>query len=317
MSLRVAVITPYFRTPDAWLSRCHHSVAEQSYKCTHILVADGEPQAIANSFNAQHIVLPVCHRDYGDTPRGIGGLSAIGQAFDAIAYLDADNWYARDHIASLIDAHMRTGAAVCTARRTIHHLDGRQMGFQVNPDQYDTSCLMLFRSALQMAAEWALIPEDFHAIDDFVIWCRLMNSRLSRADTGRYTVAYRMGHVAAYRSLSWPVPEGARDINNALTVAHERWVAEGNPAAPELILVATAQNNNDRGIAWARLGRYDKAVQAFDKAIKQNPNYVEAHRNRGGALARLSRYDEALASFRRALEIHPNHAVGSHKLSLA
>ncbi len=123
--MRVAVISPYFRTPVEWLIRCHASVRAQDHPCTHILVADGEPQDVVATFAAQHIVLPVRHADYGDTPRAVGGLSAVGQGFDAIAYLDADNWYTRGHVASLIALHERTGAPICVSRRILYHLDGR------------------------------------------------------------------------------------------------------------------------------------------------------------------------------------------------
>src|SRR5258705_8390414 len=112
--LRVAVVTPYFRVPDAWLSQCHRSVAAQQYPCTHILIADGEPQDIVAEFAAEHILLEQAHADYGDTPRMIGSQAAVSRGFDAIAYLDADNWYYPTHIASLIGLHTRTGAAVCT-----------------------------------------------------------------------------------------------------------------------------------------------------------------------------------------------------------
>src|SRR6266478_7359441 len=118
VTLRVAVVTPYFRVPDEWLKQCHNSVAAQQHPCTHILVADGEPQQVAAEVSAEHIVLEKRHADYGDTPRLIGSQAAIRQGFDAIAYLDADNWYYPHHVASLIALHEMTGAAVCTSQRS-------------------------------------------------------------------------------------------------------------------------------------------------------------------------------------------------------
>ena len=75
--LKVAVVTPYFREPDAWLTQGIASVAAQTYPCTHILVADGFPRADLVPNTAQHIVLPQAHGDNGNTPRAIGSLSAI------------------------------------------------------------------------------------------------------------------------------------------------------------------------------------------------------------------------------------------------
>src|SRR3989344_8281647 len=107
--MKVAVITPYFNILDEWLLQCHRSVKSQTHPCTHILVADGRAKDIVNSLEAQHILLPVNYRDYGDTPRGVGSILAIGQGFDAIAYLDADNWYYPEHIASMVAAHKESG----------------------------------------------------------------------------------------------------------------------------------------------------------------------------------------------------------------
>jgi tetratricopeptide (TPR) repeat protein len=261
-------------------------------------------------------VLPARHADYGDTPRAIGGLSAIGQGFDAIAYLDADNWYARDHIASLIALHEHTGAAICTARRSIHHLDGRQLGFQLYSDECDTSCLMLFRPAFQIAPAWALIADDEHVIGDLIISYGIAKLGLSRADSGRYTVAYTAIHAAAYHLFGWPVPDGANAKNTGITEARTKWISEGYPPFPPKRFACTAKNNNDRGLAWAALDLHDKALEAFDKAIEQESGYIEAHNNRGSALVKLSRYQEALSSFQRVLAIDPNHTVARDNLTL-
>jgi hypothetical protein len=110
--MRVAVVTPYFREPLDWLRQCHASVRAQTHACTHVMVADGHPQSeVAGWPGLRHIALPTSHGDYGDTPRAIGSIEAIGAGFDAIAYLDADNAYAPDHIESLVELQRRTGAA--------------------------------------------------------------------------------------------------------------------------------------------------------------------------------------------------------------
>ena len=96
----------------------------QTFPCTHIMVADGRPQAIVDRMTVQHIILPVNNRDYGDTPRGIGSVLAISQGFDAIAYLDDDNWYYPEHIETMVHLHRQSNAAVITASRNLHRLDG-------------------------------------------------------------------------------------------------------------------------------------------------------------------------------------------------
>ena len=126
--MRVAVISPYYETPLDWMRQCHESVLAQTHPCVQILVADGVPVDELDAWNAQHIRLPQHHADYGDTPRAVGSMSAIGQGFEAIAYLDADNWFAPEHIESLVRLHEETGADVCLSSRDLHRIDGSRLG---------------------------------------------------------------------------------------------------------------------------------------------------------------------------------------------
>jgi hypothetical protein len=228
---RVAVITPYFDTPDDWLRQCHESVRTQTYPCTHIMVADGRPQACVSGFDAQHIVLPVRHADFGDSPRAVGSMSAIGQGFDAIAYLDADNWYDPDHIESLIKLHEATRAPILTSRRSLHRLDGSYMALCLTSDgeQFcDTSCLMLMRPAFHLASVWALMDPSQHPIDDRVVWQRILQSGLARAHTGKPSVGYRATLANFYHHFREEPPAGAR-VPVEVTRAADKWVREGNP----------------------------------------------------------------------------------------
>ena len=70
----------------------------------HVLVADGCPQPKINQWQAEHVQLPRSHGDIGSTPRLIGCYHAIGLGVDAVAFLDADNWYREDHISNLLEA---------------------------------------------------------------------------------------------------------------------------------------------------------------------------------------------------------------------
>ena len=84
--MRVAVITPYFREPDAILRQCHASVRGQTHPCTHFLIADGHPNPLFSNDGATvHIALPKPNADNGNTPRAIGGILADQYGFDAVA----------------------------------------------------------------------------------------------------------------------------------------------------------------------------------------------------------------------------------------
>ena len=213
--LRVAVVTPYCDEPEETLRRCHESVLAQTHPCAHVLVADGDGAPFVKGWRAQHIVLGQRHSDLGDTPRAAGSLSAIGQGFDAIAYLDADNWYEPDHVATMIDLHRTTGAAVCVARRTLRRLDGSLLSATGDPgegvDFVDTNCLFLMAEALRVAPMWALIPREAHAIGDRVVWGAILALKLRAARSDRPTVCYRTSFRAHYVERGEAPPPGAKD----------------------------------------------------------------------------------------------------------
>lgn len=54
------------------------------------------------------------------------------------------------------------------------------------------------------------------------------------------------------------------------------------------------------GLCWSMLGRADRALEAFDRALELNARYVEAHIHRGLVLNDLGRVVEADAAFARA-----------------
>ena len=199
--MKVAIITPYHNPRRDWLEKCHQSVLKQTYPCTHILVADGNPQEYVNQWKAQHIVLHTPHQDFGDTPRAVASVSAIGQGFDAIAYLDDDNWYHPQHIESLIKLHKKTKAPVCASNRLFTRIDGTPMGICPisHPDSFiDTSCYLFTKSAFQIATAWSFIPPQYHALDDRMILFFLKNNQYQIAFSNAITVAYRTKHPGDY-----------------------------------------------------------------------------------------------------------------------
>lgn len=227
--LRVAVVTPCYKEPDEWLARCIDSVAAQTYPCTQILVGDGVQRQVANSDRLLHLSLPRGVADFGDTPRAVGGLYAAGLGFDAITYLDADNWYHRTHIETMMRAAAQSRAAIVTCRREFRHMtDGRFLVECATSDgeQFcDTSCLLLTRAAFDLLPVWALMDPAFHVLDDRVMWHHVRASGLPRAHTGLGTVAYLASHAGVYRDLGIEAPAGTKrvtGVNPALALWRER-----------------------------------------------------------------------------------------------
>ncbi|MFT3766514.1 MAG: glycosyltransferase [Minicystis sp.] len=241
-AFRVAVVTPYRGESEALLTAAHESVRAQTFPCTHILIADGSPAPFVSGWDAQHIALPVHHGDVGDTPRAVGAISAVGQGFDAITFLDADNWYAPDHIDTMVALHRRTGAQVCVAARALHRLDGsllRPRGeYTDGIEHVDTNCLFLTSAAYRVVPLWGLIPKHLHLLGDRLIWSavRALGYRVARWT--KPTVAYRTAFRVHYEEEGETPPPGAKD--NAAIVEALRWWHE----LPE----------PDRALVFRRLG---------------------------------------------------------------
>ena len=212
--MKVAVVTPYFNTEADWLMQCHDSVMAQTYPCVHILVADGRPLDMVDALAAQHVRLPVNCADYGDTPRGIGSVLAVSQGFDAIAYLDADNWYYPDHIATMVEMQQQTGTAVISAARNLHRLDGSLLGLcdEVDGRNFvDTSCFFLSRAAFTLLPIWWTMPAHMHAVGDRVFFGNVRHLQLSCTHSQRPTVAYRTAFMSHYRKFGEEPPASAKD----------------------------------------------------------------------------------------------------------
>ncbi|HQU05299.1 MAG TPA: hypothetical protein PLT25_11370, partial [Acidocella sp.] len=154
----IAVITPYYKEPDEQLLQCHNSVLAQSYPCTHILVADGFPKHIATPNRTLHVPLPMSNADYGNMPRFIGGVLAESYGFDAVAYLDADNWFEPDHLEKMLVAQRETGAALVSCKRTFRDLEGQVLPVtEIEEDSFshvDTNCWLIARPAFGLFKYW-------------------------------------------------------------------------------------------------------------------------------------------------------------------
>ena len=212
--MKVAVITPYYRESPEILLQCHESVVSQTHPCTHYLVADGYPKEAVDRLDAMHIRLPKAHSDNGNTPRAIGSLSAINQGFDAIAYLDADNWYRSDHVESLVDLHRQTGATVCVSGRSIHRMDGSIL-IASDPDNsnefFDTSCLLLTRKAFNLAPFWALMPHVLSGICDRIFWQAILKQGYSWHCTNKATMAFRSQYRIHYEFINEVPPPDSKE----------------------------------------------------------------------------------------------------------
>lgn len=200
---RVAVITPYHQEDPAVLRRCHESVLAQTLPCTHFLVADGGGDEEVDGFAARHIRLGAGHADNGNTPRTVGALCAMNEGFDAIAFLDADNWFHPDHLQSALDTRERERAEVVFSDRELVFPDGTVLlepdGEDRERSHVDTSCIVVFAPAFHSLALWAQMPAELGPNCDRVCFQHL-RARCRCAWSERASVAFEtwyLGHFVA------------------------------------------------------------------------------------------------------------------------
>lgn len=225
--MKIAVITPCFMESSEILQQCVDSVAAQTVACSHFIVADGRTGSIPQGGSIQNLFLPEPHADCGNVARGRGTRAAIDQGFDAIAYLDADNWFYPDHLAAMIALHQQTNADVCTAMRSVHRVDGTLMFTDTvdnnGIDHVDTSCMFFTKKAFSLLFVWESMPREFGAFGDRVVWNLVRQHHLRSAHNAWPTVAYRTRYCAHYAFIGEQPPVDAKP-NCPLSAAARSWL---------------------------------------------------------------------------------------------
>ena len=212
-SPRIAVLTPYYQESLGLLERCHRSVMQQTLPCEHILVADGFPRAELDGWPVRHIRIATPSRNFGDTPRRIAGDAAIEAGFDAVAYLDADNWLRPCHVESLFACHLARGTPVCHSARTLHRVDGTLMPIFTRGDNIvhvDTSCLFVAAAAFDLLPLWGTWPSELSRIDDRMFWHAALARGHAHSFTGAMTTCYEAAHPIFYRAVAEAPPSNVR-----------------------------------------------------------------------------------------------------------
>ncbi len=71
------------------------------------------------------------------------------------------------------------------------------------------------------------------------------------------------------------------------------------------------------GLAYDNLGKFEKAIEAYKKAIEINPDSDGAHHNIGLAYYNLGKFEKAIEAYKKAIEISPNSDVAYDGMGLA
>ena len=206
---KVAVITPYYKEPDAELTRCLDSVRDQSHPCDHFMVSDGFPNPLARRPGVHHIELGVSHGDNGNTPRYVGGLAALARGYDAIAYLDADNWFEQHHIRRLVETQHASGANATCSLRNIYLPDGHKVP-RIDPEDVkklhvDTSCYLLTRDCEYAIHLWGQMPRSWGPVCDRVAYSALLDIRLEWS--GNRTLNFKSNYAVHFKAAGRTIPK--------------------------------------------------------------------------------------------------------------
>jgi glycosyltransferase involved in cell wall biosynthesis len=254
-NMKIAIVTPFHREPVGQLAQCMRSVHDQRpppwgperLEIEHVLVGDGgDPRLAIEAMKLSRvptqsfprvISLPVAHRDWGNCARAVGALDAVARGFDAIGFLDGDNWLEPSHVASLLDLHASTGALVCTTSRTICRVDGSPMYPDAESDgdrHVDTNCFFFLRGSFYALPFWGFVPESHAMVGDRVFWQMLKRSPgLTHAHNPRSTVNYRTRYAVHYRRIDEQPPAEAKENAPAPTT--------GITLTPRTLLVPLAE----------------------------------------------------------------------------
>jgi glycosyltransferase involved in cell wall biosynthesis len=213
--VKVAVVVPFSTEPAAWLSLCFRSVLAQTHAAEVIAVGDGVTLSEEVPRPVRLIELPAAHGDGGRAARAIGAVDAITSGFDAVAFLDGDNWFAPSHIAEMVELHEKTGAPICTSSLTTVRVDGTPFAVPDDSDgekHADTSTLFVTREAFPILPSWALVPHELGPICDRIWWHFAKASGYRRAHSPSRTVFYRNRYAQQYRLIGEAPPAGCKEL---------------------------------------------------------------------------------------------------------
>lgn len=212
---KFAIVTAYFKEEKYLLERCLRSVRQQSVAADHIVVADGVPQNWLDAKSVRHIRLDRSHGDYGNTARGVGALLAIAEDYDAIGFLDADNWLEPDHIAQCLAAASAVHGEPCDyviARRNLKRPDETTIAVADEPltEHVDTNCFFFLPGSFHMIQRFATIPRALSIIGDRLFYKDLSAQQLRSAVVPVKTVNYHCMWASIYQAVAETPPAGAK-----------------------------------------------------------------------------------------------------------
>jgi adenylate cyclase len=177
------------------------------------------------------------------------------------------------------------------------HMQNVLWGYAVDPQFDRKEAVRLLRLALSIddgdpeTLAWACAISAF-LVGDFENEME-MADRAVALNPNSYFIWHARGWV--YRNAGLP-EEAVRSLERAIRI---------NPVGPELQMFVGI------GYAFIELRRFDEAIVAGKKALRQNPSFPGAYRCLASAFAHLGRDDEAREAAAHVLEFDPAFTISS------
>ncbi len=74
---------------------------------------------------------------------------------------------------------------------------------------------------------------------------------------------------------------------------------------------------SNRGITYAKIGKYDDAIKDFNEVVKLDSTYGNVYSNRGNAYGLLGKWDKAIADYNKAVSLNPDFADAIYNRGIA
>ncbi len=149
-----------------------------------------------------------------------------------------------------------------------------------------------------MADRYTYLPSlgPFFIIGLAVAWAWRTVNALQRA--GLVRVACGAAAIFVFVSLSYATLVHISIWKNSFTLWG--YVLEKEPGRVPLAYAY-------RGVAFERVGRFDKAIEDYERAIALNPSYYPAYNNMGALLGKMSLFARAIEYFNKAIDLSPDY----------
>ena len=216
---KIAVITPYNNEDFNLIKKANESVKLQSnnqFNCEHIIVVDGQDtNEVLKKLDCFSLELKENYQDNGNTPRSVGTNLAISKNYDFIMYLDADNWFMKNHAETLFDLIKLEDGIACSYR-TFFTMKEQKLDYLEDSDSLkkkhvDTSCYLIPKKFFKFINIWHLIPKPASQWCDRIFFHHLNLMQIKFKFSEKHTLAFRTLYQVHYNNNKNLMPKNSKE----------------------------------------------------------------------------------------------------------